>query len=453
MIDSKILLNNPKNTVYLLELKGIPKKETEKVRHLLTKRNQQIKEVEGLRAKKNLLSREMGALILQTAKKKKSDSEKNRFKTASVASFFEPKRTAQNQMKKMDEMKKAIALLKTQLSKGEKELEQTQKALRQGLLNLPNLPDEKAPKGKHSEESPVIREDFQPANYKGKKFRPHWEIAENLNIYDQQRASKISGSLFAVLRGEGAKLLRALLLFAYKTYEKDYTELIVPSLVNSKTFTGTGHLPKFSDDAYHIEKDGLWLIPTGEVPLTALHAGEILKALPLKYMTHTPCFRREAGAAGEQTRGMQRLHEFHKLELVKICHPKESMQELELLLEDALKPIKALQLPWRVKDLCTGDLTFASARTYDIEVYSPGTGGWLEVSSVGLFTDYQTRRANIRFREGKRLLFPHALNGSGLATPRVWAAILEHYEQKDGRVLVPEVLRDFMNCQYIEKQI
>lgn len=445
MIDSKILLNDPENTAHRLALKGVPEEETQKAHHLLIKRNQQIKKVEDLRAQKNLLSREMGSLIAQTSKKTKPSPTKQE-------KSLESKLAAQDQMKKMDKVKKEISLIKIQLSKLEKELEETNKSLKQSLLNLPNLPDEKAPKGKNSEESPIVRQEYQPANYEGKKFRPHWEIAEDLNIYDQKRAAKISGSLFAVLRGQGAKLLRALILFAYKIYEKDYTELIVPSLVNSNTFMGTGHLPKFSNDAYHVEKDDLWLIPTGEVPLTALHAGEILTKLPLKYMTHTSCFRREAGAAGEQTRGMQRLHEFHKLELVKICHPGESKKELDLLLEDALKPIKALQLPWRVKDLCTGDLTFTSARTYDIEVYSPGTGQWLEVSSVGLFTDYQTRRANIRFREGKQLFFPHALNGSGLATPRVWAAILEHYEQEDGRILIPEVLRDFMDCQYIEKQ-
>ena len=422
MIDSKKLLNDLENTIFKLGLKGVFEEEVKKIHDLLLKRNQQIKEVETLRSERNRLSQEIGSLM---AKKQTEEALKIREK---------------------------IPLIKSQLSDWEKKLKETEAALQQSLLNLPNLPDDKAPQGQTSEDNLIIKtEGYHPEDYKGKTFRPHWEIAEVLKIYDQKRASKLSGSLFALLRGPGAKLLRALVALAYKIYSEDYIEFIVPSLVNSKTFTGTGHLPKFSHDAYHIERDDLWLIPTGEVPLTALHGGEVLNELPLKYMTYTSCFRREAGAAGQETRGMQRLHEFHKVELVKICHPENSQKELESLLEDALKPIKALKLPYRVLDLCTGDLTFTSARTYDIEVYSPGTDQWLEVSSVGLFTDYQTRRSNIRFRHKGQLLFPHALNGSGMATPRVWAAILEHYVQKDGRLLVPEVLRDFMGCQYIEK--
>lgn len=437
MIDSKQILNNLENTVFKLGLKGVSEAEVRETHGLLVRRNRQIQGVETLRAERNRLSREFGSLM---------GGKKGVSKEKPPTSKEQKEKTAQS-------LKEKISSIKVQLSQKTKELEQTEITLEQSLLNLPNLPHEKAPKGKTAEESPVIKtEGYHLKNYKSKTFRPHWEIAEDLKIYDQKRASKLSGSLFSLLSGPGAKLLRALVSLAYKIYEEDYREFIVPSLVNSKTFTGTGHLPKFAHDAYHIEKDDLWLIPTGEVPLTALHGGEILKELPLKYMTYTSCFRREAGAAGQETRGMQRLHEFHKVELVKICHPENSDRELESLLEDALKPIKALKLPYRVLDLCTGDLTFASARTYDIEVYSPGTDQWLEVSSVGLFTDYQTRRANIRYRKGGgQLLFPHALNGSGLATPRVWAALLEHYEQEDGRVLVPEALREFMGCKYIEK--
>ena len=195
-----------------------------------------------------------------------------------------------------------------------------------------------------------------------------------------------------------------------------------------------------------MEKDDLWAVPTGEVPLTAMHQGEILPAedFPLKYMACTPCFRREAGAAGQETRGLLRLHEFHKLELVKICLPENSLSEHQSLLEDALEPIRRLQLPHRVLDLCAGDLTFASARTFDIEVYAPGSKQWLEVSSVGLFTDFQSRRLGIRCRQGKELIFPHTLNGSGLATPRVLAAILENYAGPDGRVRIPDELKKFM---------
>ena len=422
MIHSKQLLDDWKSTACKLALKGVRLEKVKAVHKLLIRRNQQLKEVEALRSKRNDLSRDIGSLM----KQKQTD--------------------------KAEELKQQMPLIKSRLLEQEKTLEETKHKLQQSLLSLPNLPHPDAPAGKTEDESPVITtKDFPGEYYKGKTFRPHWEIAEGLQMFHQKRASRLAGSLFSLLQGPGAKLLRALIALAYKIYEKDYTEFIVPSLVNSKTFLQTGHLPKFANEAYHIEKDDLWLIPTGEVPLTALHAGEILTRLPLKYMTHTSCFRREAGAAGEHTRGMQRLHEFHKVELVRLCYPKDSIKELNELLQDALKPIKALRLPYRVKDLCTGDLTFASARTYDIEVYSPGTGGWMEVSSVGLFTDYQTRRANIRYRDQGQLIFPHALNASGLATPRVWAALLEHYEQTDGRLLVPEVLQDFMGCQYIQK--
>lgn len=421
MIHSKQLLDDWELTARKLALKGVAIEEVKAAHELLVQRNQKIKQAEALRSKRNQLSREIGSLMKQ------------------------------KQTNKVEELKQQMPLIKSQLAEQEKTLEETKQKLEESLLKLPNLPHPDAPEGKTEKESPVvITKDFPGEYYKGKTFRPHWEIAEDLKMFHQKRASRLAGSLFSLLQGPGAKLLRALISLAYKIYEKDYTEFIVPSLVNSKTFQQTGHLPKFANEAYHIEKDDLWLIPTGEVPLTALHAGEILTELPLKYMTYTSCFRREAGAAGEQTRGMQRLHEFHKVELVRLCHPEDSLKELNELLEDALKPIKALKLPYRVKDLCTGDLTFTSARTFDIEVYAPGTGSWLEVSSVGLFTDYQTRRANIRYRSSQgQLAFPHALNASGLATPRVWAALLEHYEQKNGHILVPEVLKDFMGCQYI----
>ena len=431
MIDFKQLLSDPEGAARRLGRKGVSEEETARAARLFLERNRLLKETESLRARQNAFSRETGRLRAGADGAEDGGIEAR---------------------------KQKAALLKGRRLKSEAALQAAERACRQALLNLPNFPDDKAPEGKTEAESPVIKQGFRPEEL-SKKSPPHWEIAEELGILDQKRASKISGPLFAVLRGDGAKLLRALLSLAFQMFE-DYTELIVPSLVGSEAFTGTGHLPKFAEDAYHIEKDDLWLIPTGEVPLTALHGGEILnKSLPLKYMTCTSCFRREAGAAGERTRGLQRLHEFHKLELVKICRPEDSQKELDLLLEDALKPVKTLKLPWRVRDLCAGDLTFASARTYDIEVFSPGTGRWLEVSSVGLFTDYQARRCRIRFRDreqnrekGGALRFPHTLNGSGLAVPRIYAALLECGLQEDGRVLVPEALQDFMSCKYIEKQ-
>ena len=386
-------------------------------------KNQLIGKVESLQSQKNRLSRDMGKWMSQ---KETSKAESAREQSAQIK----------------EELKDLTERLRT-----------AEENWRLCLLKLPNFPDNKAPRGNGAKDNVEVKRE-SPESFNQAGQPPHWEIGEKLGILDTERAVKLSGSLFTLLRGSGAKLLRALVNMAYEIYQKDYTEFIVPSLINSKTFTGTGHLPKFSGESYHIPRDDLWAIPTGEVPLTALHQDEILSEenLPLKYMTYTSCFRREAGSAGQETRGLQRLHEFHKVELVKICRPEKSGMELESLLEDALKPIKLLKLPWRVLDLCTADLTHASARTYDIEVYASGTGQWLEVSSVGLFTDYQMRRCNTRFRSGKKLLFPHSLNGSGLATPRVLAALLENNYQKDGRVSIPEPLRDFMGCEYIEPE-
>ena len=425
MISSRLLIEDFEGVKEKLSRKAFPPGEVEKTARLVSKRNRLIKQTEELKSQRNQLSKDMGKFL------------------------------SQKETVKADEVRERSAQIKHQIKKQEERLKQAEEEVKSCLLKLPNLPAEEAPKGRGPEDNVEIQREA-PENCEQITRPPHWDIGAGLGILDQERAGKISGSLFTVLRGRGAKLLRALIDMAYRIYQQDYTEFIVPSLVNSATFTGTGHLPKFTDDAYHITRDDLWAIPTGEVPLTALHREEILseKSLPLKYMTYTPCFRREAGSAGQETRGLQRLHEFHKVELVKICRPEDSMKELESLLEDALKPIKLLNLPYRVLDLCAAELTYASARTYDIEVYAPGTGQWLEVSSVGLFTDYQMRRCGTRFRStaGKALKFPHSLNGSGLATPRVLAALLEHNCQKDGRVLIPEPLRDFMGCDYIEPE-
>ena len=378
--------------------------------------------MEQLRHKKNLLSQKIAKFM---ANKEKDQAEK-----------------AKNQ----------VIQLKQEMEKEESHLSQREQELEQIILNIPNFPSDKAPSGDSSKDNvEILRENFDSDFFHSKDFPPHWEVMEELGIFDQKRAGKITGSMFAVLKGPGAKLLRSLVSFAFDIFGQDYTEFIVPSFVNSASLRGTGQLPKFAEEAYHMEKDDLWAIPTGEVPLTALHRQEILdeNTLPLKYMTYTPCFRREAGAAGQDNRGLQRLHEFHKVELVKICKPSHSHKELESLLQDALKPIKLLKLPYRILDLCAKDLTFSSARTYDIEVYSPGTKSWLEVSSVGLFTDYQSRRSQIRFREGKQIVHPHTLNGSGLATPRVLAAILENGWEEKGKVKVPQALIKYMGSDYI----
>jgi seryl-tRNA synthetase len=323
------------------------------------------------------------------------------------------------------------------------------------LLELPNWPADAAPDGS-SDDDNVVLEVHGPSveSFAGKEYHPHWEIAEELGIYDPERAAKISGSMFAVLRKDGARLLQALVQFGLALNRDTYEEIVAPHLVRTETFMATGHLPKFADDAYRVEDEDLWLIPTGEVPLMSLHRDEILaeSELPKRYMTYTACFRREAGSAGKDTRGMQRLHEFHKVELVKLCTADQVDAEFHAMLADAVRPLQALGLPYRILDLCAGDLTFSSERIFDVEVYVPGAQRWLEVSSVGRFTDFQARRGNIRYRgEAKRPQLVHALNGSALATPRVWAAVIEHGQQPDGSVVIPEPLVPYMGKDRITK--
>jgi len=426
VIDPNLIMNDFAETSRRLQRKGVSAAEIAVTRDAGKARADLLREVERLRERRNDLSRSIGGLMKDG---KKDDAETARSEAAS---------------------------LRTHLDGLEQELRALELRFRDHMLRLPNLPDDAAPDGQ-DESHNVVRETigYDPADYSGKTYRPHWEIAEELGIYDLKRASKITGAMFAILRGQGAKLMRALINLAFELNEDKYTEHVVPTFVNSDTFTGTGQLPKFEIDAYRIRDDDLWAIPTGEVPLTGMHRDEILglEELPKRYMTYTSCFRREAGAAGKDTRGMQRLHEFHKVELVRLCPPEQVQAEFQDLLKDAIRPIALLKLPYRIVDLCTGDLGNSSSRIFDIEVYSPGVDRWLEVSSVGIFTDYQMRRSNIRFRRSDtgRLEFPFALNGSGLATPRVWAAILEHYQQPDGSVLVPEPLRRFMGKDRIVK--
>ena len=420
MIDPKLLIARPSECAQKLAQKAIPKEDVLAAVRLIKEKNQNIERLQRLRSEKNQLSRSIKKL---PPEKRKSQAEQVKGRALQIK-----ENTAKEEA--------SLALLEEKLS--------------QQLLNLPNFPADEAPKGASSAHNvEIAKGGLWP---KESPIPPHWEIMEDLNIFDQQRAGKIAGSMFAVLKGSGAKLLRALTSFAFDLFEREgYQEFIVPSFVNTASFTGTGQLPKFAHESYHIEKDDLWAIPTGEVPLTALHRNEILKAedLPLKYMACTPCFRREAGAAGHETRGLQRLHEFHKVELVKICQPDDSPQQLQSLLESALKPIKLLNLPYRVLDLCAGDLTFSSARTYDIEVWSPGAKAWLEVSSVGLFTDYQSRRSRIRFKKEGKIFYPHTLNGSGLATPRVIAGLLENGYEGKGKVKLPTALIPYMGSEYL----
>lgn len=325
--------------------------------------------------------------------------------------------------------------------------------IRQTLLRLPNIPSDDAPDGRDAADNVVLRtEGYDPAAYRPHQRIPHWEIGAQLGILDNERAAKISGSMFVMLRGGGARLLRAMIQLSLDRNADAYEEVRPPTLVRTETMVSTGHLPKFEDDAYHVERDDLWAIPTAEVPLTSLHRDEILDegVLPLRYTAHTSCFRREAGAAGKDTRGLLRVHEFDKVELLAVAATAEQAigcQEDVLARSEAL--LSELGLAYRVVDLCTGDLGNSAARTWDLEAYAPGVDQWLEVSSVSWFGDYQARRANIRFRpvEGKGTEICHTVNGSAMGWPRTLAAYLETHRQPDGSVTVVEGLRPYLGGQ------
>ena len=329
------------------------------------------------------------------------------------------------------------------------EFDEVQGALHQIMLRIPNLPHADAPNGAGDHENPVVKGPINmPAQFADYQRVPHWETASHLGILDNERATKIAGAMFTMQRGLGATLARALCQFALDSNADAFEEIRPPSFVTTATLTATGHLPKFADDAYAIERDDLWAIPTAEVPLTSLHAGEVLEEseLPVRLMAYTPCYRREAGSAGRDTRGMLRAHEFDKVEILAIARPEDAPELLTELVARAESLMAALELPYRIIEICTGDMGGSHHRSYDIEVYAPGCDAWLEVSSVSWFSDYQARRADIRFKRTgqKGTEIANTLNGSALAVPRVWAAICENYRQADGSVRIPTVLLPYM---------
>ncbi len=335
--------------------------------------------------------------------------------------------------------------------------------IRSLLLAIPNIPAADCPDGRSEADNPVLNlhdernltgqrnlageaSGAEASNAAGKP--PHWEFAVEMGILDLERAAKISGAMFAMFRGDGAALARALLSYGLDRNGDLYEEILPPSLVRRDTMVRTGHLPKFIDDAYEIARDDLWPIPTGEVPLTSLGEDEILdeSQLPMRFMAATPCYRREAGSAGRDTRGLLRVHEFQKVEILAYATEEQARSLHEELLERAVGAVSDLGLTYRIVDICTGDLGASSARTFDVEVYAPGASRWLECSSVSWFSDYQARRANIRYRpEGQRgSRFVHTLNGSAVAVPRLWAAIVETYHLPNGEIAVPEVLQPYL---------
>jgi seryl-tRNA synthetase len=390
----------------------------------ILKLDQQQRELEVTRTQLNARSNEIGKLVGQKSRQEGSAEE--------VAALKIEGQNIKNQVSELDPEEKEI---RTQL--------------RNLLLQLPNLPSDSTPMGKDERENVEIRrwgQEYLPTNV---DILPHWEIGEKLGILDTKKAVKVAQSRFVSLMGAGAALERSLInLMLDSQINAGYLEVLPPILVNSDSLEGTSQLPKFAEDLFQCKDDNLWLIPTAEVPVTNLYRDEVLEAeqLPIKHCAYTPCFRREAGSYGRDTKGLIRLHQFNKVELVKLVKPENSAAEHEALVQNAEAILQALKLPYRVIELCTGDLGFGAAKCYDLEVWLPSSESYREISSCSNFHDFQARRANIRYKEkGKKgTQFVHTLNGSGLAVGRTMAAILENYQQSDGTVKVPEVLQPYL---------
>jgi seryl-tRNA synthetase len=416
MLDIKLLRDNPDRIRQGLEKRGASQALVEEALAADARRRALLKETEALKNRLNTVSKEIGKL--------RRDGVDTSAQQADM-------RGLGDQIAALDEQ--------VRLADGE---------LRQALLRIPNLPHESLPLGKESADNVVVRSWGEPRAFDF-PARGHVEIGEALSLFDFTRATKMTGAGFPLYMGAGARLERALINFMLDLHcrEQGYLEVSPPFVVNTASMIGTGQLPKMAEDMYHVGEDDLWLIPTAEVPVTNIYRDEILAGpLPLKLTAYTPCFRREAGAAGRETRGLIRVHQFDKVEMVKFVDPADSYAELETLVADAEAVLQRLGLPYRVLSLCTGDISFAAAKCYDIELWAPGQNAWLEVSSCSNFEAFQARRANIRFRnaEGKPE-FLHTLNGSGVALARLVVAILENGQQADGSVLLPEALVPYMD--------
>ncbi len=425
MLDIKFIRENPE-----IVKKGIKNKnEKDTVDQILEfdeKRRSLISEVEDLKAQRNTVSQQIGQV-----KKSGGDA------TEQI-----------NEMKRVGDL---IADLDTQLGEVEEKLHQL-------LIWVPNLPHESVPIGKSAEDNVEVRQ-WLPEGFSfetEEKIFDHIELGKKLNILDFERGAKITGSGFPVYVGKGAQLERALINFMLDFHINDhgYTEVMPPLLVNRESMFGTGQLPKLEDDMYLAERDDLFTIPTAEVPITNLHRNEIIDEdkLPINYVGYTACFRREAGSYGKESKGFLRVHQFNKVEMVKLVKPETSYDELEKITNDAEDILKALKIPYRILMLCSGDLSFAAAKCYDIETWSPAENKWLEASSCSNFENFQARRANIRYRksENKKLDFLHTLNGSGLATSRLMVSILENYQTPEGKIIVPEVLQKYTGFKIID---
>jgi len=418
MLSIDLIRNNPEAVKAALERKG-ENPPIDLILSLDLERRSNLTLLEGLRSDRNRISKEIGLL----------------------------KEKPQERILEVREIGQQIKILEDKV----KEIEDS---LSGELLQLPNLPAEDVPDGVDETFNVVLNTYGEIPSF-GFNPLPHWTLGENLGIIDLPRGSKISGSRFYSLKGQGARLQRAVYswMLDLHTNEHGYTEVYVPYLVRREIMEGSGNLPKFADNLYRDEEDDLWLIPTAEVPLTGLHRDEILEAkdLPIYYVAHTPSFRREKAAGGKDTRGIKRVHQFDKVELYKLVTPESSSDELDKLLKDAMEVCRLLGIPYRVLQLCSGDMSFPSAKSFDLEMWAPGCEEWLEVSSCSNCTDFQARRANIRYRSGRtsRPDFVHTLNGSGLALPRVMIAIIENYQMADGSIEVPEVIRPYFGGDII----
>ena len=417
MLDIKRIRDNFEEVKAGVEKRGKGDFGIERVRELDVKRREMLAEVEALKNKQNVTSREVPKL-----KKAGEDT---------TALFAEMKQ------------------LSARIKELDGEVAEVEDELRSVLLGIPNVPYKDVQIGADDSDNVELRRWSEPRAF-GFEAKAHWDIGEDLDILDFERAGKIAGARFTVYKGLGAKLERAVINFMLDlhTEEQGYTEILPPFMANREAMTGTGQLPKFEDDMFYLPAKDFFLIPTAEVPVTNLRSKEIIPGdeLPVYYTAYTPCFRKEAGSAGRDTRGLIRQHQFNKVEMVKFTKPETSYEELEKLTNDAEEVLKRLGIPYRVVRLSSGDLGFSSAMTYDIEVWMPSYGRYVEISSCSDFEDFQARRANIRFKRDKdtKPEFVHTLNGSGLAVGRTVAAILENYQQEDGSVVIPEVLRPYM---------
>lgn len=425
MLDLKFIRENAEAVVAGIRSKG-DTIDIDEILNLDGRRRELLQNVEKLKADRNQFSQQVSQL-----KKEKKDA----------TAIIERTREIGQEIKQFDD-----------------ELRDIETSLEDHLLRIPNLPHNSVPKGKDASENVEVKKWGEIPAFSF-NISDHLEICERLDIVDFPRGSKISGRGFPVYKGKGARLERALINFMLDLHSSQhgYKEIFPPFVVNRESMRGTGQIPKFPEDMYYAEKDDLFLIPTAEVPVTNLHRDEILtiEELPIHYCAYTACFRREAGSWGKDTRGFLRLHQFNKVELVKIVEPEHSYAELEALLRNATKVLELLNVPYRVIELCTGDLSFGAAKCYDIEVWSPAENRWLEASSCSNFEDFQARRMNTRYRPagGAKPEFVHTLNGSGVATSRLIVALLELNQNEDGSVTVPEALRDYTGFSVIKRDL